>query len=378
MSPRCYRNANSRHRLVLTVISRICFLLSICLIFGALHLFVAPFPRRFFCTDQSLRYLIPPGSTVPYAVCAPLGVALATILIFWFEVLRGPNSNDINNNINGDNTASAQNYRHQRRRHRWSNCMIWLYYFCLGCSATELLTVSAKLALGRHRPYFLEACKPDPDILGDLCNSSVPYPVSICRPTMSKWEFKDAQMSFPSGHTSYSLFVVVFLAGYLHMKLGGCPAARFGTQLFLILIGLCVGYSRVSDYKHHWSDVLGGVALGAGVAAAALHSAMSALTAAAAQSLSVSGCNGDAAAGSAEIDEEQLDVECSGEVDDDLVVSGPPRRIRLRDQAVIDAEDQADRDNGNVDDEARMVARNATSLVVTKQQVDRSNGNGLV
>uniref|UniRef100_A0A1I8FDN3 AcidPPc domain-containing protein n=1 Tax=Macrostomum lignano TaxID=282301 RepID=A0A1I8FDN3_9PLAT len=101
--------------------------------------------------------------------------------------------------------------------------MIWLYYFCLAAPATELLTILT----------FSAIC----------CNSSVPYPVSICRPTMSKWEFKDAQMSFPSGHTSYSLFVVVFWLAICHMK-----ARR---------LSRCQLFWGLSDYKHHWSDVLG-------------------------------------------------------------------------------------------------------------------------
>lgn len=37
-------------------------------------------------------------------------------------------------------------------------------------------------------------------------------------------------------------------------------------QFFLVAFALYVGYSRVSDYKHHWSDVLVGLLQGALVA----------------------------------------------------------------------------------------------------------------
>lgn len=38
-------------------------------------------------------------------------------------------------------------------------------------------------------------------------------------------------------------------------------------QFFLVAFAVYVGYTRVSDYKHHWSDVLTGLLQGALVAA---------------------------------------------------------------------------------------------------------------
>lgn len=37
-------------------------------------------------------------------------------------------------------------------------------------------------------------------------------------------------------------------------------------QFFLVVFAVYVGYTRVSDYKHHWSDVLAGLLQGALVA----------------------------------------------------------------------------------------------------------------
>ncbi|KAF7653137.1 hypothetical protein LDENG_00086730 [Lucifuga dentata] len=37
-------------------------------------------------------------------------------------------------------------------------------------------------------------------------------------------------------------------------------------QFFLVTFSLYVGYTRVSDYKHHWSDVLVGLLQGALIA----------------------------------------------------------------------------------------------------------------
>ena len=38
-------------------------------------------------------------------------------------------------------------------------------------------------------------------------------------------------------------------------------------QFFLVAFSLYVGYTRVSDYKHHWSDVVVGLLQGALIAA---------------------------------------------------------------------------------------------------------------
>lgn len=42
--------------------------------------------------------------------------------------------------------------------------------------------------------------------------------------------------------------------------------ARPTIQFFLVAFALYVGYTRVSDYKHHWSDVLVGLLQGALIA----------------------------------------------------------------------------------------------------------------
>lgn len=42
--------------------------------------------------------------------------------------------------------------------------------------------------------------------------------------------------------------------------------ARPTIQFFLVAFAVYVGYTRVSDYKHHWSDVLVGLLQGALIA----------------------------------------------------------------------------------------------------------------
>ena len=59
--------------------------------------------------------------------------------------------------------------------------------------------------------------------------------------------------------------MMVFLALYIEAKLHLPKESKFLKPLIqavFVMIALCTGFSRVSDYKHHWSDVLVGFTLG--------------------------------------------------------------------------------------------------------------------
>lgn len=55
---------------------------------------------------------------------------------------------------------------------------------------------------------------------------------------------------------------------YVHARMQGkwTRLVRPTIQFFLVAFALYVGYTRVSDYKHHWSDVLIGLLQGALIA----------------------------------------------------------------------------------------------------------------
>ncbi|XP_023056036.1 phospholipid phosphatase 2-like, partial [Piliocolobus tephrosceles] len=80
--------------------------------------------------------------------------------------------------------------------------------------------------------------------------------------------FSFLRLSFYSGHSSFGMYCMLFLALYVQARLCGKWARllRPTVQFFLVAFALYVGYTRVSDYKHHWSDVLVGLLQGALVA----------------------------------------------------------------------------------------------------------------
>lgn len=61
---------------------------------------------------------------------------------------------------------------------------------------------------------------------------------------------------------------MLFLALYVQARLVAKWARllRPTIQFFLVAFAVYVGYTRVSDYKHHWSDVLVGLLQGALIA----------------------------------------------------------------------------------------------------------------
>ncbi|VDP23643.1 unnamed protein product [Schistosoma margrebowiei] len=59
--------------------------------------------------------------------------------------------------------------------------------------------------------------------------------------------------------------VLFFFQLYIQLRFSHSriyPGVRTCFQMIYIALGLVVGYSRIIDNKHHWSDVLGGGLLG--------------------------------------------------------------------------------------------------------------------
>ncbi|XP_066233799.1 phospholipid phosphatase 1 isoform X3 [Saccopteryx leptura] len=135
--------------------------------------------------------------------------------------------------------------------------------FLFGAAASQSLTDIAKYSIGRLRPHFLDVCDPD----WSKINCSEGYIENyICRGNAVK--VKEGRLSFYSGHSSFSMYCMLFLALYLQarMKADWARLLRPTLQFGLVALSIYVGLSRVSDYKHHWSDVLTGLIQGALVA----------------------------------------------------------------------------------------------------------------
>ena len=77
----------------------------------------------------------------------------------------------------------------------------------------------------------------------------------------------ESRKSFPSGHASLIFQAATFVILYLQLKLSGNVEAIFPMQLLSFLVALVVSVTRITDNKHHGSDVVAGALLGIAVQA---------------------------------------------------------------------------------------------------------------
>ncbi|KAL4428839.1 hypothetical protein ABPG77_005277 [Micractinium sp. CCAP 211/92] len=152
-------------------------------------------------------------------------------------------------------------------------------------AVTALATGVIKMSVGRLRPDFLARCQP-----------VVPNPLTIqyglpasdnpaCQMAPSG-ELTDGHYSFPSGHTSTVFVFAVWCTAYCVWAFYQRPppetaasvaarplrercardlgaAAGFLWILAMLAWATYVGVSRITDFKHHPSDVVAGAFLGA-------------------------------------------------------------------------------------------------------------------
>ena len=126
---------------------------------------------------------------------------------------------------------------------------------------------------GRLRPHFIEVCNPNISMNANVCGT-LDSPVYVTdfqclgQPGLSDSELRsrlhDMRLSFVSGHASLSTYSMWFSIVYLHQRMATRnfrlvkPLIQVGCALFAVFTSL----TRVSDYKHHPEDVVGGAILG--------------------------------------------------------------------------------------------------------------------
>ncbi|XP_037536245.1 phospholipid phosphatase 1-like [Nematolebias whitei] len=207
-----------------------------------------PFKRGFFCNDESIRYPLK-DDTISYQLLGGVMIPFCLIVLFCGEFLS----------VYLSQTSSQSLVK------RHVPCLykaVGSYLF--GAASSQSLTDIAKYSIGRLRPHFLAVCKPAWERIN--CEAGGYIENFTC----SGEEFleDEARVSFYSGHSSFSMYCMLFLALYLQarMKSKWTRLLRPTIQFFLIATAVYVGLTRVSDYKHHWSDVLAGLLQGGLVA----------------------------------------------------------------------------------------------------------------
>eukprot|EP00128_Syssomonas_multiformis_P001089 Colp12_sorted_trinity150504_noHs@21668 len=165
--------------------------------------------------------------TVPNWALVPIGLAPVVIIFLYPFLLRGF---IFKNFANWDLL--------------WHDLHCGILAYAEGQAINLVFTDTVKVAAGRYRPDWLSR---------------------FAKQTM----LRDGHLSFPSGHSSISFCVAVFIALYLSGKLGifrGKTRGSFWRVFIAILIPFgfawFVAVSRTRDYRHNFSDVLAGACIG--------------------------------------------------------------------------------------------------------------------
>ncbi|XP_048066738.1 phospholipid phosphatase 1 [Megalobrama amblycephala] len=213
--------------------------------FAVLNIQHTPFKRGFFCSDDTIKYPFK-EDTISYQLLMGILIPFALLLIIFGECFS----------------------IYLRSRASFSCEYIVCVYkavgsFVFGAALSQSLTDIAKYTIGRLRPHFLTVCKPHWSLI-DCKSGYIENFTCTGDPTLTN----EGRLSFYSGHSSFSMYCMMFLALYLQSRLRARWArlVRPTLQFSFIAASLYVGLSRVSDYKHHWSDVLTGLLQGAVVA----------------------------------------------------------------------------------------------------------------
>ncbi|XP_013861954.1 lipid phosphate phosphohydrolase 1 isoform X2 [Austrofundulus limnaeus] len=204
-----------------------------------------PFRRGFFCNDESIRYPLK-DDTISYQLLGGVMIPVTIITMVVGECLLVYHSRLTSKSSFGSYLACVYKA---------------VGTFVFGAAMSQSLTDIAKYTIGRLRPHFLDVCKPE----WKLINCSLGAYIENFTCTGDPKIVNEGRLSFYSGHSSFSMYCMLFLALYLQARLQvrWARLLRPTLQFFLIAASVYTGLSRVSDYKHHWSDVLTGLLQGA-------------------------------------------------------------------------------------------------------------------
>ncbi|ALC44262.1 CG11438 [Drosophila busckii] len=217
---------------------------------------VKPFKRGFFCGDESLSYPLRPN-TIGEALLIGIALLVPTSVIIVVELFKQLPANARDKQRDGCRIV-----------HRLGQLYKQAGYYLFGLAMLTFTTVLSKLCLGRLRPHFFAVCQPMlPD--GSSCQDAQNIgryidSYSCSNANVTDHDYAQMNLSFPSGHASLIIYAMLYLAIYLQAALSTriSKLLKHLLQFLFVMFGWYVSLTRITDYWHHWSDVLAGVLLG--------------------------------------------------------------------------------------------------------------------
>ncbi|KAI8420417.1 hypothetical protein MSG28_008911 [Choristoneura fumiferana] len=200
----------------------------------------------FFCQDPKLNYTLN-GDTVSGAALVSSALLLPIAFILITEVFLLDSEYLVRSRTTEALRRTALLFR------------AYSYGFCFNFIIVEVM----KGITGMPRPVFFDQCAPDTNV---DCIPGEYVSTFECTSSNSWWAQYDSYHSFPSGHTSLSVYCGLFIAWYLQRRAFSWSGRTVLLVPFLQLC--CASYaalcslSRITDHRHHWWDVLVGAVVG--------------------------------------------------------------------------------------------------------------------
>ncbi|KAL1130389.1 hypothetical protein AAG570_013327, partial [Ranatra chinensis] len=226
-----------------------------------LFLFGEPYKRGFFCDDESIKYPYK-DSTVSNTVLYIVGLGVTVLIVRLFQMLLV----ELMHWWRGDENGHTFKLCGKHIPLWLSNSYKVIGVFGFGAVCSQLLTDIGKYSIGRLRPHFMDICSPN--ISCDMPENQHKYIETFTCNGGDEKLLRDARLSFPSGHSSFSAYTMLYLVIYLQCRLNwkGSYLLRHVVQFCCLAMVWGTALSRVSNYKHHWSDVTAGLIIGIVVA----------------------------------------------------------------------------------------------------------------
>jgi phosphatidate phosphatase len=227
-----------------------------------------PQKSGFFCADETLNYPYK-NASISELQLGVVGIVLPGIIIPSVQFWATPDIRGLGSPV----TARS---------------MAYIISYGFGAAVTMAVTEMGKYTVGRPRPHFKDVCVPvpkstvrwsldcgsktDPKFVTEFrcAGNRKKFPDDVMRAAM----IKDASLSYPSGHSSFSFFAATFLSIYLQQHESCLPFT--GTLIVPVVQALLFGsaiytsLTRAREHFHHNSDLLSGGVLGIAVGVAAI------------------------------------------------------------------------------------------------------------
>ena len=196
---------------VLLIFTNVCICFSFGLFVLMFNQFGKPFTRGFYCNAESISKPFKESS-----ISASIVVIIACFLGLLIFILT-----DVSKFVLMDSFIVSVPFCFRLKRVKNAilrNVVIVSLIYMLGMGITMFITDIGKYSVGRLRPHFLDVCKPDWATLNCTNKDGTPtYFVGneFCANNQKDtWRFKNARLSFPSGHSSYSGLYIFYSPVY--------------------------------------------------------------------------------------------------------------------------------------------------------------------